>query len=399
MKFPKKSLFITIAACMGLVLTSCKEDITVSLKTYSVYDVTNTSASVSGSVSIVGDDIEESGFLFSTVPTLTLKYTNSTHIQSAVSLTDVRVTINDLSADSSYRYRLYAKSDDSIYYGSTYSFYPGSVVLPTELVDGGSFQMGGTTEQSAYAKENEFPVHAVTVSTFRIGATEVTNAQFLKFIISRKITDGGSGLTASGVTKTLLYSNLHGLHYDMESAAWMIEPGFENHPVVRVTWYGASEFCRWAGGRLPTEAEWEWAARGGMVGQLSGGFPTLFSGGSLPDSTAVAWYKFNTKILPEGHKDTQPVATKTKNSLNLYDMSGNAWEWVADWYNLYLPLSQTNPKGMSDADATESGVTEKVRRGGGWADEDVNALRVSRRDHNVPDLNLGSCGFRFAKEL
>jgi len=394
MKFPKKSLFFILAACIGLVITSCKEDITVSLKTNSVYDVTNTSASVSGSVSIVGDDLEESGFLFSTVPTLTLTYTNSTLFESTGSLTDVRVTFDGLSADSSYRYRLYAKTDDSIYYGSTYSFYPGSVVLPTEFVNGGSYQMGGTAEQSTYAKENEFPVHAVNVSAFSIGTTEVTNAQFMKFIISRKITYGGSGLTASGETKILLYSNLHGLHYDTDNAAWMIEPGFENHPVVRVTWYGANEFCRWAGGRLPTEAEWEWAARGG-----SSGASTLFSGGGLADSTSVAWYKFNTKSLPEGHKDTQPVATKVKNGLNLYDMSGNAWEWVADWYNLYLPLSQTNPKGMSDADATESGVTEKVRRGGGWADEDVNALRVSRRDHNVPDLNLGSCGFRFAKGL
>ncbi|MCX6308988.1 MAG: SUMF1/EgtB/PvdO family nonheme iron enzyme [Bacteroidia bacterium] len=398
MKFPKKSLFFTLAACMGLVITSCKEDITVSVKTYSVYQVTNSSASVNGSVSMVGDDIEESGFLLSTSPTLTLTYLNSNRYESTGSLSEVKVTFTGLAADSSYRYRLYAKTDDSIYYGATYYFMPGSVVLTTELVDGGSYQMGGSSEQATYAKENEFPVHAVALNGFRIGTTEVTNAQFMKFLMSRKITFGGTGLTASGVTKTFLFSNLHGLHYDLDSAAWNIEPGFENHPVVRVTWYGASEFCRWAGGRLPTEAEWEWAARGGMVGRLSSSIFVL-SGGNLADSTTVAWYKFNTKTLPEGHRDTQPVATKTKNSLNLYDMSGNAWEWVADWYNLYLPLSQSNPKGMSDADALESGVTDKVRRGGGWADEDVNALRVSRRDHNLPELNLGSCGFRFAKDL
>jgi len=392
MKFPKKSLFFILAGCIGLIITSCKEDITVSVKTYSVYNVTNSSASVNGSVSIVGDDIEESGFLLSTAPTLTLNYTNSYRYESMGSLSNVNVTFTGLATDSTYRYRLYAKTADSIYYGSIYNFCPGSVVLPTELVAGGSYQMGGTAEQSTYAKENEFPVHAVTVSAFRIGATEVTNAQFLKFIISRKITYGGSELTASGVNKTLFYSNLHGLHYDLDIAAWMIEPGFENHPVVRVTWYGANEFCRWAGGRLPTEAEWEWAARGD-----SSVASTLFSGGNLADS--IAWYKANTKNLPEGHKDTQPVATKAKNSLNLYDMSGNVWEWVADWYNQYLPISQMNPKGMSDLDATESGVTDKVRRGGGWADEEVNALRVSRRDHNSPDLNSGSCGFRFAKSL
>jgi formylglycine-generating enzyme required for sulfatase activity len=393
MKFPKKSLFFTLLALLGLVVASCNEDITVSVKTFSTYNVTNTSASVSGQVNMVGDDIEESGFLVTTKPSITLKYTNSTPIKSTATLSDVRVTFTNLSPDSSYRYRLYAKTDDSIYYGSTYSLYPGSVVISTEHVDGGTFQMGGTSEQTAYAKDNEFPVHTVSVSAFNIGATEVTNAQFLNFIRSRKIGAGGSGLTAGGESKTLLYSNLHGLQYNSDSAVWMIEPGFENHPVVRVTWYGASEFCRWAGGRLPTEAEWEWAARGGRSASN-----TLFSGGNLEDANSVAWYNLNTQTLPVGHKDTQPVGTKMKNSLNLYDMSGNAWEWVSDWYNLYLSISQLNPKGMSDADATESGITDKVRRGGGWADADVNALRVSRRDHNDPELNLGSCGFRFAKD-
>jgi len=378
---------------MGLVATSCTEDVTVSMKTFSIYAVTNTSASVAGKVAIVGDNVKEAGFLFTTKTTITLKYSNCDHHVSAGTLSDVRVNFTGLSADSSYRFRLYAKTDDSIYYGSTYSFYPGSVLIPTEPVPAGTFQMGATSEQTSYAKDNEYPVHNVTVGAFKLGSTEVTNAQFLNFLRSRKVGEGGSGLTATGETKTLLYSNLHGLQYDTDSAIWMIVPGFENHPVVRVTWYGASEFCRWAGGRLPTEAEWEWAARGG-----SSSSSTLFSGGNLADSLSVAWYKFNTQVLPVGHKDTQPVGTKTKNSLNLFDMSGNAWEWVSDWYNLYLPLSQTNPVGMSDADATESGITDKVRRGGGWADADVNSLRVSRRDHNDPELNLGSCGFRFAKD-
>lgn len=398
MKSLKKSLFITLVACIGLFVTSCKEDITVTLRTNSVYDVTNTSASVSGTVTMVGDEIKESGFLLTTDALITLKYSNCTRFPGTNSLNDVKVTFTGLSADSSYRYRLYVLTDDSTYYGSSYSFNPGSVVLPTELVQGGSFQMGGTSEQDSYARDNEFPVHSVTVSSYRIGSTEVTNAQFRKFIISRKITYGGTGLTAGGETRTLLYSNPHGLRYNSDSATWLIESGFENHPVVRVTWYGANEFCRWAGGRLPTEAEWEWAARGGKADQ-DAAKSYLFSGGNLSDSSSVAWYKFNTKSLPEGHKDTQPVGTKTANSLNLYDMSGNAWEWVADWYNLYLSLSQTDPKGMSDADALDSGVSDKVRRGGGWADEDVNALRVSRRDHNKPDLNLGSCGFRFVKDI
>lgn len=396
MKFPKKSLFITLAACMGLFITSCDEDVTATLTTYSVYDVTNTTASASGSISIVGDDIVESGFLLTTNSTIVLKTTNSVRHESMGSLLDVKVHFTNLSVDSTYRLRLYAISDDSIYYGSTYSFIPGSVSIPTELVDGGVFPMGGTTEQAAFARENEMPVHSVSVSSFRMGSTEVTNAQFLPFLKSRRIGNGGSALTESGVTKILLFPSLNGLKYKTESASWVIEPGFENHPVVRVTWYGANEFCRWAGGRLPTEAEWEWAARGGNA---SAGVSTLFSGGNLEDSTTVAWYYSNTKSLPVGHNDAQPVGTKSKNSLNLYDMSGNVWEWVSDWYLPYLITPQPDPKGMSDADALESGITDKVRRGGGWADPDVNALRVSRRDHNVPEANMGSCGFRFVKDL
>lgn len=396
MKFPKKSLIISMVACMGSFLISCDEDVTATLTTYSVYDVTNTSASVSGSISIVGDDIEESGFLLTTNSTIVMKTTNCVRHVSTGSLLDVKVTFGSLSVDSIYRLRMYAISDDSIYYGSTYSFIPGSVVIPTELVEGGVFPMGGTAEQAAYAKENEFPVHSISVSAFRMGSTEVTNAQYLTFLKSRRITNGGSTLTGGGVTKILIYPNLHGLQYKTESASWVIAPGFENHPVVRVTWYGANEFCRWAGGRLPTEAEWEWAARGGNA---SAGVSTLFSGGNLEDSTAVAWFNSNTKSLPVGSNDAQPVGTKTKNSLNLYDMSGNVWEWVSDWYLPYLSTPQSDPMGMSDADALESGITDKVRRGGGWADPDVNALRVSRRDHNVPDANMGSCGFRFVKDL
>ncbi len=394
MKFPKKSLFFTLAACIGLVITSCKEDITVSVKTYSVYNVTNTSASVNGTVSMVGDDIKESGFLLSTSPTLTLTLSNSVRFPSTGSLSDVNVTFTGLAADSSYFYRLYAKTQDSIYYGSTYSFNPGSVVIPTVTINGGTYQMGGTAEQDTFAKADEFPVHTVTVSSFQMGTTEVTNAQFLKFLISRKVGSGGIGFSASGVTETFInFKNPLGLSYNATTTAWEIKQGFEDHPVVNVTWYGANEFCRWAGGRLPTEAEWEWAARGGSQGNQ------LFSGCNLSNLSDFAWYNANVKDFPVGSKDTQPVGTKSRNGAFLYDMSGNAWEWVADWYNFYLPLNQLNPKGMNNADAAESGLKDKVRRGGGWADPDVNALRVSRRDHNEPSLMSGSLGFRFAKGI
>jgi len=395
MKFPMKSLLFTLTACLGLVISSCSEDVTVSIKTFSVYDVTNTSASVNGTVTMVGDDIKESGFLRTTIPTITtMKYTNCPHFVSSGTLSDVKVTFTGLTADSSYRYRLYAKTDDSIYYGSTYSFYPGQVNVPTVLVVGGKFSMGGTVEQDTFARENEFPVHEVTVASFKMGTSEVTNAQFQKFLISRKILVAGSGLSANGSSYTFIdYKNPYGLSYNTATSTWDVKPGLENHPVVNVTWYGAYEFCRWAGGRLPTEAEWEFAARGGNASNGN-----LFSGCGLSQLSIYAWYDANMDKSPDGSSDTQVVKYWAENEQHLYDMSGNVREWVTDWYNYYLPLSQTNPKGMSDADATDSGINEKVRRGGGWADKDVNALRVSRRDHSAPDVKSGSCGFRFAKD-
>jgi formylglycine-generating enzyme len=395
MKFSKCIYF---AACLGLICSSCSEDITATLKAFSVYNVTATSATVKGTAVVVGDEIIESGYLLTSSTTITLKYTNCLHLVGTGTLTDFTVTFSGLSADSSYRYRIYALSADSIYYGSTISFRPVGVTIPTLLVNGSSglsggfFSMGKTIEQDTSARDNESPVHSVKITSFLMGETEVTNAQFLKFLISRKISSGGLGNTEDGLSKTFLYSNIHGLRYSADSSGWFIVPGFENHPVVRVTWYGANEFCRWAGGRLPTEAEWEYAARGGASPE---GF--LYSGSNTPND--VAWYSVNTSVMDDNHRDTQPVRTKMPNILGLYDMSGNAWEWVADWYNLYLPKLQDNPTGMNDDDADESGIIEKVRRGGGWADVSTNALRVSRRDHNTPDINLGSCGFRFAKSI
>ena len=325
-----------------------------------------------------------------------LTYKKCQRIQSTGSLTDFNIALTGLSADSTYRFRLFARSTDSVYYGLTTEFKPIPHSLNTKLVDGGVFDMGATSEQLPYAESDEFPVHAVTLSSFNLGLTEVTNLQYVQFLKSRKVVKSGMALSELGIYQTMVYSNPHGLYYNDDSATWSVMPGYEQHPTVRVTWYGANEFCRWAGGRLPTEAEWEWAAREGNRTSTN-----VLSGGGVADVDNIAWYKQNTKDKPVGFKDTQPVATKLPNLLGFYDMSGNAWEWVQDWYIAYLPVAQMNPTGMSNDDAMESGVSSKVMRGGGWADGDVgqvDALRVTKRNHVNPSLNMGSCGFRFAKD-
>ena len=403
-----KAGFILLVA-LSLLISSCNKSDTlaVSLKTYSLSNATATSCILHGSVSVVGDDIIEAGFLYTAQsPSLipNLLYTNSQRVESAGSRTNLHVPLTGLTPNTTYRYKMYAKSADSIYYGSTEFFKPLAYALSLINVTGGVFNMGATSEQTAYALPNEYPIHEVTLDDFALGETEVTNAQFVLFLNSRGIKKAASttdvygvGLTMTGEFQPIAYAHPHGINYRADSANWFVVAGYENRPVLRVTWYGASEYCRWAGGRLPTEAEWEWAAREGVFATGK-----ILSGSDAADVDQYAWYSLNTQAMPENFRDGQlvgPLGTLRPNKLGLYDMSGNASEWVSDWYTPYLPLSQTNPTGITDPDALESGLVNKVIRGGGWAELSIEGLRVTKRVYKKPTTNTGSLGFRMAQSL
>lgn len=406
MSIIKKAFFYILFLSLVGSFSSCKKDINASLKIYGFYNVTDSSCMIRGTVNVIGDDILEAGYLKTSLPESALEsltYTNCQRVASTGSLSDFSVLISGCSPDSTYRLRIYARSADSTYYGSLVLFKPVAINMNLVLVQGGTFQMGATSEQATYADPDEFPVHSVTLQDFQLGRTEVTNSQFVLFLNSRKVAKNGYSLTESGASKLMifsrdnLYSNLYGLSFSQDSGFWVVSPGHERHPVSNITWYGASEFCRWAGGRLPSEAEWEWAARGG---QLSTG--KLLSGGDSASVENIAWYSENTKNFPSNFDDAQNVGTKAANELGIYDMTGNVWEWVNDWYFPYFGRSQNQPIGISDADAKESGVTYKVKRGGGWAkgiNGIINELRVSNREKANPDINQGSLGFRMAKSL
>jgi sulfatase modifying factor 1 len=198
-------------------------------------------------------------------------------------------------------------------------------------VPGSEFTMGSSADDSM-AYDYEKPVHTVYVDGFWIGQTEVTNAQYRRFV------EGG------GYSKREYWME-EGWKWQEDrhlTQPWNWDDerfSGPQQPVVNISWHEAAAFAAWAGGRLPTEAEWEYAARGGP---LSKGF--TFAGSDNADE--VAWY-YDTS---EGH--TEPVGRKKPNELGLYDMSGNAWEWCADWYDAeyYAASPRVNPQGPASGE-------------------------------------------------
>ncbi|MFA7057965.1 MAG: chitobiase/beta-hexosaminidase C-terminal domain-containing protein [Candidatus Cloacimonadales bacterium] len=233
------------------------------------------------------------------------------------------------------------------------------------LVPGGNFTMGRATGDGHL---NELPTHQVTLSPFSIGKYEVTQSEY----------------------QTIMGTN----------PAQHLSCGIgDNYPVYWVNWYNAVEYCNarsiqegltpcydtsdWScnfnanGYRLPTEAEWEYAARGATNNP-----DYLYSGSD--DIASVAWYNGNNE--PYG---TKPVGTKAPNSLGVYDMSGNVWEWCNDWHSSYSSDAQTDPIGP----ATGSG---RVSRGGSWSNS-AAYCRVAGRSRNNPSSSNLNLGFRVAR--
>ena len=219
-------------------------------------------------------------------------------------------------------------------------------------VEGGSFDMGSN---SGY--DDERPVHRVTLAGYWIGATEVTQAQW----------ESVMGTDIRQQRDKAGYSSLYG-----EGS---------NYPMYYVNYDEAKEFCRRLSERtgrtytLPTEAQWEYAARGGRDGVRDN---YTYSGSNSIGS--VAWYDGNSG------NSTNPVGRKSPNQLGLYDMSGNLWEWCLDYYGSYSSSSQTNPTGPSSGDS-------QVLRGGSWFDFGSNC-RVTNRIFNNPSDRDYSLGFR-----
>jgi formylglycine-generating enzyme required for sulfatase activity len=228
-------------------------------------------------------------------------------------------------------------------------------------IPGGTFQMGDEFgDGSSYEK----PVHTVTVGDFYLGATEVTVAQWRNYVNDSGISFDWSRNSAG----------------DYPVAKYSPE---EDCPIINVTWVQALVYCHWLSQktgdhyRLPTEAEWEYAAR-------SGGKKEKWAGTSSESSLgSYAWYTSNSGST------THPVGQKQPNELGLYDMNGNVWEWCSDWYGSYPSGSVTNPTVPS------SGANRAIC-GGSW-NNGAGRLRCAFRYDLSPADRYHDIGFRLAK--
>ena len=326
------------------------EYILPTVTTSNVNNITSTTAKCGGEVTEGDLTVTARGVGWDTTDNPTVADSHTVDGGGAGSFTS---NITGLTENTKYYVRAYAISSAGTAYGETKTFETFKTILSLTVngvsfemvyVEGGTFDMGATSEQGSDAYDDEYPVHSVTLSDYYIGRCEVTQELWEAVM--------GSNL-----------SWFKGAQNPVESVRGAFCQGFIN----KLNSLTGRTF------RLPTEAEWEYAARGGNKSRHY-----KYSGSDNIDD--VAWHYGNSG------GETHEVGTKTANELGIYDMSGNVWEWCSDRYGGYSAGSQTNPQGPS------SGM-DLVLRGGSW-DNDARVCRVSNRGRYDPYISRRYDGFR-----
>lgn len=304
------------------------------------------------------------------------------------------------------------------------------------LIPGGSFRMGGNNEQAA---NDEYPQHSVKVDPFWMDATEVTNAQFAAFVKAtaykttaetkpdweelKKAVPPGTPKPSEEllVPASMVFKQTdHPVDLHDYSQWWSWVPGAdwqhpngpgsdikgkENYPVVHISWDDAQAYCKWAGKRLPTEAEWEFAARGGLKENIYPWGNEPVNAGKPKTNSWEGDFPYHNENKDHFER-TAPVAQFDKNGYGLFDMAGNVWEWCSDWYdaNYYKTIEANlavNPKGPSKSfDPEEPYTQKKSLRGGSFLCNDsyCSGYRVARRMKSSPDTGSEHIGFRCVKD-
>lgn len=307
---------------------------------------------------------------------------------------------------------------------------PGPAPEGMVWIPGGVYWRGNDTENHGDAR----PWHQVEVDGFWMDASPVTNAQFEKFVAATgyvtiaertpKAEDfpgidpatippenlvAGSVVFAPPEEPVPLDNHLRWWAY-VRGANWRHPEGpesdfegRENHPVVHVAYDDALAYCRWAGKRLPTEAEFEFASRGGLDRKTFGWGNEFRPDGMCMTNTWQGRFPIE-NTAGDGYRTTSPVGSFPMNGYKLQDMSGNVWQWCSDWYRddyyktLYDgPQPAVNPRGPADSrDPSEPGVAKRVMRGGSYlcTDQYCTAYECGARGKGAPDTGTSHLGFR-----
>lgn len=268
--------------------------------------------------------------------------------------------------------------------------------LPVDmvLIPGGAAQIGSDKGLS-----DEHPVFAVTLPDFLMDRTPVTVAAFADFVA-----DTGYVTTAEQLGDAAVMQFGTGRWFLQSGANWRYPLGADgpaapvDHPVTQVSWDDAYAYCHAQGKRLPSEVEWEFAARSGHQGEVTYAFgDQLIKEGDFLGRVwqANVWNGSFPMIntVEDGFATTSPVGHFGLSPAGLSDMAGNVWEWTADWYGSY--------EGRSGADDAPVSGSSKVQRGGSFlCDKHVcHGYRVSARSHSTPDSSLMHVGFRCARDV
>jgi formylglycine-generating enzyme required for sulfatase activity len=234
-------------------------------------------------------------------------------------------------------------------------------------IPAGEFQMGSMNTDDG-ADYDEMPQHTVFLDAFWIDQTVVTNAMYAAFLNQMGNQESGNATWLDAGDSDVLMLKREGVWHSLEGA--------ENLPAVEITWFGAQAYCQWAGKRLPTEAEWEKAARGSDH--------RIYPWGDVIDCEKAQFANCGDGLLPV---DSNPEGASPFGVLGL---SGNVWEWVADWYadDYYFLSTKENPPGPAEGQG-------RVLRGGSW-EYDWKHLRAANRRNNGPAASMHDYGFRCA---
>ena len=263
---------------------------------------------------------------------------------------------------------------------STVSQTPPGVKLL--FIKGGEFTMG--SPQSELGRDEDETQRHVTIDAFYLSEKAITNEQYCQFLNAKKVPGYGQLQVAGYGKQTLVYVHRWGVQYS--GGKWYPAAEKADCPVIHVTWYGAKAYCDWAGGRLPTEAEWEYACRAGTT--------TPFNTGDNLTSSQANYdgnYPYGNNAKGVYLECTQPVGSYAPNAWGLYEMHGNVWEWCSDWYDNYASSAIINPQGPSTGSL-------RTLRGGSWY-RYAWSCRSANRSFNKSDNHNSKIGFRMAASL